>query len=55
MSLGNHEREKRERAKGRLGGGNRGDGGGFQRAVDKGWEGRRAGMRKEGNKVNGNC
>ena len=42
--------------RGRLGGGRRGKGGGVQRVLDKGWEGRRAVTRAVGNKdkVNGN-
>ena len=50
-SMGNQERE---RARGRLAGGNRGDGGGFQRVADKGWEGMKVGMRTGGNRVNSN-
>ena len=56
-SIGYHEREERERARGRLAGGNRGDGGGFQKVADKGWEGMKemkAGMRMGGNRVNSN-
>ena len=56
-SIGYHEREEKERARGRLARGNRGDGGGFQKVSDKGWEGMKemkAGMRTGGNRVNGN-
>ena len=53
-SMGNWERGERDRARGRLAGGNRGDGGGSQRVADKGWEGMKVGMRMGGNRVNGN-
>ena len=45
---GNMQRE--ERVRGRLGGGGRGEGGGTQRVLDKGWEGMRGDMRKGGYK-----
>ena len=41
-----------EDTRGRLGGGRRGDGGGSQRILDKGWEGMKEGMRMGGNKGN---
>ena len=41
-------------ARGRLGGGIRGGGGGMQRVPDSGWEGRRTDMRVGGNNGNGN-
>ena len=49
------EPQRWERARGRLGGGSRGEGGGFiQRQRDKGWEGVRADTRAGGSKDNGN-